>query len=238
MIALLARGVECGHGLLVNLAADLETLTALELKQRRPCLLTEDAIGLANIEPVLVQLHLHLPDFLPAQMHRARGAALAHGCRRLRAHRQRRYYPAAVVHDDHVILDDEIHVPAPFRMDYNECLGDLHDLYMGRNDCADGKGEIKPIAVNAGNVRPGEHCLPDPGALLVGQRHATRGLGLLLGAHALRPTGRRVRGLLRLSLTLLLRLRLPGLTLLLGLRLLSLTLLLGLRPLSLTLLRL
>ena len=90
-----------------------------------------------------------------------------------------------MVHDDHVILDDEILVTAPFRMDYNERLGDLHDPYMGRNDCADDKGKIKPIAVNTGKIRPREHCPPDPRALLVGERHATRGLGLLLGAHAL-----------------------------------------------------
>jgi hypothetical protein len=136
-------------------------------------------------------------------------------------HRNGRYDAVAVVHDDDVILGDEIKVPAPFRMNFDECVRNLHHAYAGGHDCPDTQGEIDPI--HPGYITPGEHCLLDSRALLGRERHAAggrsglhlAGLGLPLLASLL-GLGLLSLPLLRLGLLSLplLRLRLRGSSLL------------------------
>jgi hypothetical protein len=136
-------------------------------------------------------------------------------------HRNGRYDAVAVVHDDDVILGDEIKVPAPFRMNFDECVRNLHHAYAGGHDCPNTQGEIDPI--HPGYITPGEHCLLDSRALLGRERHAAggrsglhlAGLGLPLLASLL-GLGLLSLPLLRLGLLSLplLRLRLRGSSLL------------------------
>jgi hypothetical protein len=136
-------------------------------------------------------------------------------------HRNGRYDAVAVVHDDDVILGDEIKVAAPFRMNFDECVRNLHHAYAGGHDCPDTQGEIDPI--HPGYITPGEHCLLDSRALLGRERHAAggrsglhlAGLGLPLLASLL-GLGLLSLPLLRLGLLSLplLRLRLRGSSLL------------------------
>jgi len=136
-------------------------------------------------------------------------------------HRNGRYDAVAVVHDDDVILGDEIKVAAPFRMNFDECVRNLHHAYAGGHDCPDTQGEIDPI--HPGYITPGEHCLVDSRALLGRERHAAggrsglhlAGLGLPLLASLL-GLGLLSLPLLRLGLLSLplLRLRLRGSSLL------------------------
>jgi hypothetical protein len=126
-------------------------------------------------------------------------------------HRNGRYDAVAVVHDDDVILGDEIKVPAPFRMNFDECVRNLHHAYAGGHDCPDTQGEIDPI--HPGYITPGEHCLLDSRALLGRERHAAGGRsGLHLAGLGL-PLLASLLGLGLLSLPLL-RLRLRGSSLL------------------------
>ena len=60
---------QCPHRLLVNLPACLEALLALELNECRSCALAQEAVRLADIEPLLVQDDLHLPNLIPAELH-------------------------------------------------------------------------------------------------------------------------------------------------------------------------
>jgi len=136
-------------------------------------------------------------------------------------HREGRYDAVAVVHDDDVILGDEIKVAAPFRMNFDECVRNLHHAYAGGHDRPDTQGEIDPI--HPGYITPGEHCLLDSRALLGRERHAAggrsglhlAGLGLPLLASLL-GLGLLSLPLLRLGLLSLplLRLRLRGSSLL------------------------
>jgi hypothetical protein len=126
-------------------------------------------------------------------------------------HRNGRYDAVAVVHDDDVILGDEIKVAAPFRMNFDECVRNLHHAYAGGHDCPDTQGEIDPI--HPGYITPGEHCLLDSRALLGRERHAAGGRsGLHLAGLGL-PLLASLLGLGLLSLPLL-RLRLRGSSLL------------------------
>jgi hypothetical protein len=126
-------------------------------------------------------------------------------------HRNGRYDAVAVVHDDDVILGDEIKVAAPFRMNFGECVRNLHHAYAGGHDCPDTQGEIDPI--HPGYITPGEHCLLDSRALLGRERHAAGGRsGLHLAGLGL-PLLASLLGLGLLSLPLL-RLRLRGSSLL------------------------
>jgi hypothetical protein len=116
-------------------------------------------------------------------------------------HRNGRYDAVAVVHDDDVILGDEIKVAAPFRMNFDECVRNLHHAYAGGHDCPDTQGEIDPI--HPGYITPGEHCLLDSRALLGRERHAAGGRsGLHLAGLGL-PLLASLLGLGLLSLPLL-----------------------------------
>jgi len=136
-------------------------------------------------------------------------------------HREGRYDAVAVVHDDDVILGDEIKVAAPFRMNFDECVRNLHHAYAGGHDRPDTQSEIDPI--HPGYITPGEDCLLDSRALLGRERHAAggrsglhlAGLGLPLLASLL-GLGLLSLPLLRLGLLSLplLRLRLRGSSLL------------------------
>jgi hypothetical protein len=116
-------------------------------------------------------------------------------------HRNGRYDAVAVVHDDDVILGDEIKVPAPFRMNFDECVRNLHHAYAGGHDCPDTQGEIDPI--HPGYITPGEHCLLDSRALLGRERHAAGGRSGLQLAGLGQPQLASLLGLGRLSLALL-----------------------------------
>jgi len=116
-------------------------------------------------------------------------------------HREGRYDAVAVVHDDDVILGDEIKVAAPFRMNFDECVRNLHHAYAGGHDRPDTQGEIDPI--HPGYITPGEHCLLDSRALLGRERHAAGGRsGLHLAGLGL-PLLASLLGLGLLSLPLL-----------------------------------
>jgi hypothetical protein len=67
------------------------------------------------------------------------------------------------VHDDDLIADDEVHVPAPLGIDLDERRGNRHDADPGRHGCADAQGEID--VVDPRHVTAGQHCLPNPRAL-------------------------------------------------------------------------
>jgi len=62
------------HRVLIDLPARLQSLAALELDQRPLGALTKNPVRLANVEPLLVQHDLNLPDFISAQMHGGGGA--------------------------------------------------------------------------------------------------------------------------------------------------------------------
>jgi hypothetical protein len=126
-------------------------------------------------------------------------------------HRDRRHDAVAVVHNDDVILRDEIQVAAPFRINFDECVRNLHHAHAGGDDGPDTQSEIDPI--HPGYITPGEHCLLDSRALLGRERHAAGGRsGLHLAGLGL-PLLASLLGLGLLSLPLL-RLRLRGSSLL------------------------
>ena len=124
------------------------------------------------------------------------------------------------VHDDDLIADDEVHVPAPLGIDLDEGRGNRHHADPGRDGCADAQGEID--VVDPRHVTAGQHCLPNPRALFrrqVGTATRLACLPLLRRLPLLRLT--LLRGLARLGLTWL-ALAWLGLTWL-GLTLLRLT---------------
>jgi hypothetical protein len=71
--------------------------------------------------------------------------------------------PMIAVHDDDLIADDEVHVPAPLGIDLDERRGNRHHADPGRHGCADAQGEID--VVDPRHVTAGQHCLPNPRAL-------------------------------------------------------------------------
>lgn len=131
------------------------------------------------------------------------------------------------VHDDDLIADDEVHVPAPLGIDLDEGPGNRHHADPGRHGCADAQGEID--VVDPRHVTAGQHRLPNPRALFrrqVGTATRLACLPLLRRLPLLRLT--LLRSLARLGLTWLalawLALAWLGLTLLRLTRLTLLTL--------------
>jgi hypothetical protein len=102
------------------------------------------------------------------------------------------------VHDDDLIADDEVHVPAPLGIDLDERRGNRHHADPGRHGCADAQGEID--VVDPRHVTAGQHCLPNPRALFRRQVGTATRLACL-------PLLR--LALLRLALLRLALLRLP-----------------------------
>ena len=202
LLALLPAAVgdaERSHGLLVDLAGRMEPLALLEVHQGCLRPLTKYAVGLSDVEPLLVQHDLHLPDFIPTEIdgHR-RTMCLSRGLRAGRSHREERDYAVAVVDNDDVVTYDEVHVVAPFRMDRNQRLRNCHDVHSARHDNSRTQREVNRIEPRY--IVPGEHRIADFGALLLRQGYVATGLGLLSSAGSLLLT---LLGLRLLSLTLL-----------------------------------
>jgi hypothetical protein len=104
------------------------------------------------------------------------------------------------VHDDDLIADDEVHVPAPLGIDLDEGPGNRHHADPGRHGCADAQGEID--VVDPRHVTAGQHRLPNPRALFrrqVGTATRLACLPLLRRLPLLRLT--LLRSLARLGLT-------------------------------------
>jgi len=114
--------------------------------------------------------------------------------------------PVAAVDDDDLITNDEIHVPAPLGIDFNERRGNRYNPDAGWHRGAGAEREVD--AINPRHISAGQDRLPDLRPLLRCQVCAAAGLALL--SLALLPLA-----LLRLALLTLPLLRcLTSLTLL------------------------
>jgi len=84
--------------------------------------------------------------------------------------------PVVAVDDDDLIANDEVHVPAPLGMDFDERGGNLHHPNAGWHCGADAEGVdvVDPRRIPAGQDR-----LSDLRALLRPQVHAAARLALL-----------------------------------------------------------
>jgi len=122
--------------------------------------------------------------------------------------------PVAAVNDDDLITNDEIHVPAPLGIDFNERRGNCYNPDAGWHRGAGAEREVDVI--NPRHIFAGQDRLPDLRPLLRCQVCAAAGLALL--SLALLPLA-----LLRLAL-----LTLPLLRCLTSLALLTLLALRGL----------
>jgi hypothetical protein len=122
--------------------------------------------------------------------------------------------PVAAVDDDDLITNDEIHVPAPLGIDFNERRGNCYNPDAGWHRGAGAEREVD--AINPRHISAGQDRLPDLRPLLRCQVCAAAGLALL--SLALLPLA-----LLRLAL-----LTLPLLRCLTSLALLTLLALRGL----------
>jgi hypothetical protein len=85
--------------------------------------------------------------------------------------------PVVAVDDDDLIANDEVHVPAPLGMDFDERGGNLHDPNAGWHGGANADGEVD--VVDARHIAAGQHRLPNLRALLRCQVHAAARLALL-----------------------------------------------------------
>jgi hypothetical protein len=130
--------------------------------------------------------------------------------------------PVVAVDDDDLIANDEVHVPAPLGMDFDERGGNLHHPNAGWHCGADAEGEVDVI--DPRRVPAGQDRLSDLRALLRCQVHATARLALLRLTLLSLPL---LRSLAWLSLTWL-----TGLALLRRLTCLALLTLLSLRSLA------
>jgi hypothetical protein len=130
--------------------------------------------------------------------------------------------PVVAVDDDDLIANDEVHVPAPLGMDFDERGGNLHHPNAGWHCGADAEGEVDVI--DPRRVPAGQDSLSDLRALLRCQVHATARLALLRLTLLSLPL---LRSLAWLSLTWL-----TGLALLRRLTCLALLTLLSLRSLA------
>src|SRR5262249_20198055 len=196
--------------LTVDLARCLQPVLLLERDQRLPGLRTKFAVDF-NAEAVSDQHLLHLAYLFDAEVHGAaaargdRAAAAAVELRARRADRNHRDDPVSVVDDHDLVAHHEILVAAPFRMDTDQHIRNLHDAHAGRHRGAHAHREVD--VVNPRHVRLRENLLANLGALLGRQLDAT-----LLAAGLALPA---LLGLARLALLLAslvrLRLSLPAL---------------------------
>jgi hypothetical protein len=187
---------------------------------------------------------LHLHDFILTEIHGAAGAAHLGAASSVielrttsagRPNRHSRDNLATAVDDYDVIAHDEILVPAPLGINFNERRRNVDDAHGGGHRNPNVKGEVNVI--DPGNVAASKHGLLDLGALVRAQRHVATSLTLL----SLVRLSLTLLGLIRLTLLRLARLSLALLRRTrLGLALLSLIrlTLLTLRSLSLSLISL
>jgi hypothetical protein len=168
--ALLDVDAERTDRTLVDLPGRLQALLPLERDQRLPGAQAEHAIGLADIEPLLIQHDLHLPDLLHAQRDRcATATAALERCAAGRSHRHHRDHLARAVDDDDLVTHDEELVSAPFGMNLDQRHVHRDDTHVARHNRTDAKREVDVI--DARHVGAGQHSLLDPGALLGAQGH-------------------------------------------------------------------
>jgi hypothetical protein len=108
-------------------------------------------------------------DFVPSSTHntRKKGAATktappgSDEC----LDRKHRDDSVTAIDDDDLVVDDEVHMPAPFRIDLDQGRGHSDDAYAGRHRGPDADGEV-----DVGGARPlGDHGVADRRALLGGQ---------------------------------------------------------------------
>src|SRR6476661_5910943 len=85
--------------------------------------------------------------------------------------------PVAAVNDDDLITNDEIHVPAPLGIDFNERRGNCYNPDAGWHRGAGAEREVDVI--NPRHIFAGQDRLPDLRPLLRCQVCAAAGLALL-----------------------------------------------------------
>ena len=85
--------------------------------------------------------------------------------------------PVAAVDDDDLITNDEIHVPAPLGIDFNERRGNCYNPDAGWHRGAGAEREVD--AINPRHISAGQDRLPDLRPLLRCQVCAAAGLALL-----------------------------------------------------------
>jgi len=85
--------------------------------------------------------------------------------------------PVAAVNDDDLITNDEIHVPAPLGIDFNERRGNRYNPDAGWHRGAGAEREVD--AINPRHISAGQDRLPDLRPLLRCQVCAAAGLALL-----------------------------------------------------------
>jgi hypothetical protein len=110
--------------------------------------------------------------------------------------------PVAAVDDDDLITNDEIHVPAPLGIDFNERRGNRYNPDAGWHRGAGAEREVD--AINPRHISAGQDRLPDLRPLLRCQVCAAAGLALLSLALLTLPL---LRCLTSLALLTLLALR-------------------------------
>src|SRR6478736_3135805 len=111
--------------------------------------------------------------------------------------------PVAAVNDDDLITNDEIHVPAPLGIDFNERRGNCYNPDAGWHRGAGAEREVDVI--NPRHIFAGQDRLPDLRPLLRCQVCAAAGLALLplalrLALLTLLALRCLIRGLIALSL--------------------------------------
>src|SRR5262245_15157774 len=138
-----ARHSESGHGAVVDLSGGLETLLALERDQRLPGAHTKPAVGLANVEPLLDQYHLHPPDLIRREIDRTgaaadiRAAAIQSRPASTGSDRHDGNDLAAIVDDHDIVAHDEVLVSAILREELDQNRIDVDDAHAGRHRGAD-----------------------------------------------------------------------------------------------------
>src|SRR4051794_27841771 len=85
--------------------------------------------------------------------------------RELTLNREHRDDSVTAIDDDDLVVDDEVHMPAPFRIDLDQGRGHSDDAYAGRH-----RGSDADVEVDVGRARTlGDHGVADRRALLGGQ---------------------------------------------------------------------
>src|SRR6476469_2078401 len=88
--------------------------------------------------------------------------------------RKHRDDSVTAIDDDDLVVDDEVHMPAPFRIDLDQGRWHRDDAYAGRHRGPDADGEV-----DVSGARPlGYHGIADRRALLGGQSFGALGLTL------------------------------------------------------------
>jgi hypothetical protein len=168
----------------IDVPTRLESLLALEFRQRGDRARAELPVHRADVEALRAQSHLHLTDLLNAQAERAcrwRPAHLsagrcASGADLVAGGHDGNDLVTAV--DDHdVITHHEELMVAPFRMNPDQHVRDRSESHACRYYGADADREVD--AVHPRQVGAREHLLANLGALLRVQLHGTAGLSRL-----------------------------------------------------------